>query len=110
MIELGELEKKHAEFAKRHVRLIAISNDEQTDAQTVQARFLHVTVISDREQNIARAMQVIHEGASIDGTDTNAPTVFLVDEAGYVRWWGRPQRFSDRFSPEELLEAIDGVK
>jgi peroxiredoxin len=107
MIELGQLEKHHAEFARRGVRVVVISNDNQSASQATQAAFPHLVVVSDADQHMAKAMQVIHPGAALDGGDTNAPTTFLVDGDGYVRWLARPERFITRLSPGELLAAID---
>ncbi len=107
MVELGQLEKHHAEFAKRNVRVIVISNDKPTTAQATQADFPHLVVVSDSEQNMAKAVQVIHSGAGATGDDTNAPTTFLVDGDGHVRRMLRPERFIARYSPQEVLAAID---
>ena len=109
MIELVQLEKQHNEFAKRDVRIEVISNDDQPTAQATQADFPQLVVVSDRDQNMAKAMQVIHPGMAQDGGDTNAPTTFLVDGDGYVRWLARPQRIIARLSPKELLAAIDEI-
>jgi peroxiredoxin len=109
MVELGQLEGAHQEFASRNVKVIVVSNDNLSDAQQTQTKFPHLMVVSDKEQNIAKAMQVIHAGAAADGSDTNAPTTFLVDGGGYVRWLFRPTRFLARLSPTELVAAIDGT-
>ena len=109
MIELVQLEKQQSEFARRGVRIVVISNDDQPTSQTTQTAFPHLLVVSDADQHMARAMQVIHPGAALDGADTNAPTTFLVDGEGCVRWLARPERFITRLSPSELLAAIDDV-
>jgi peroxiredoxin len=109
MVELGQLEKQHAEFAKRNVRVIVISNDKPTTAQATQADFPHLVVVSDSDQNMARALQVIHSGAGATGEDTNAPTTFLVDSTGHVHRMLRPERFITRYSPQEVLAAIDAA-
>ena len=62
------------------------------------ANFPHLIVISDADMNVARAMQVVHPGASATGGDTNAPTTFLVDGAGKVRWMFRPGSFFETIS------------
>lgn len=107
MIELGQLEETHAEFAQRGVRIMAISNDDQATASKTQTRFPHLTIVSDADQNLAKAVQVIHAGAAQDGGDTNAPTTILVDGAGKVRWLFRPGQIVVRLSPQQLLAAID---
>ena len=109
MVELGQLEKHHAEFSKRKVRVVVISNDKQSTAQATQADFPHLVVVSDSEQNMAKALQVIHPGAGATGDDTNAPTTFLVDGDGQVRHMMRPERFLARYSPREVLAAIDAT-
>ena len=107
MVELGQLEKHHEEFAKRHVQVVVISNDKQSAAQATQADFPHLIVVSDADQSMAKSVQVIHAGAGPTGDDTNTPTTFLVDGTGQVRRLLRPQRFLARYSPEEVLAAID---
>jgi peroxiredoxin len=107
MVELGELERQHQRFAEKHVRVVVISNDDQQTAQKTQADFPHLVVVSDHEHDVARALQVIHAGASQKGEDTNAPTTFLVDGSGQVRWFFRSSHIIVRLSPDELLKAID---
>jgi peroxiredoxin len=107
MVELGQLEKRYQDIAKRNVRIVAISNDDQATARLTQADFPHLTVVADTEQKLAKAFQVIQPEFGPGGTDTNAPTTFLVDGSGIVRWLFRPDRFIERLSPDELLAAID---
>jgi peroxiredoxin len=107
MVELGQLEKQYLEFAKRDVRVVVISNDDQETAQATQADFPHLVVVADTEQKMAKAVQVIHEGAGPMMSDTNSPTTFLLDGNGKVLWLFRPDRFMIRLSPQQLLEAID---
>jgi len=59
---------------------------------------------------MARAMAVVQTGVGPKGEDTNAPTTFLVDGSGQVRWNFRPERFIVRLSPEELLNAIERAR
>src|SRR5438128_1634888 len=107
MAELGELEKHHQEFEKRNVRVAVISNDDARTAAATQADFPHLLVVSDAEQTMAKAIGVIHPGVGPGGTDTNAPTTFIISGTGTVRWFFRPERFIARLSPDELLAAID---
>ncbi len=105
--ELGQLEKQHQEFEKRNIRLVVVSNDDQPTSQKTQADFPHLTVVADTDQKLAKTIQVIHQGVGPGFTDTNAPTTFLVDGAGKVRWFFRPDTFVVRLTPDELLAAID---
>lgn len=110
MVELGELDTDERQFAAKHVRVVAISNDDLETARITQAEFPHLVVVSDADQNIAKAMEVIHKGAGRGGGDTNAPTTFLVDGQGQVQWFFRPDRFIERLSAGELLKSIEQVQ
>ena len=110
MVELGELEGHERQFADKHVRVVAISNDDLQTARITQADFPHLVVVSDADQNMAKAMEVIHKGAGRDGGDTNAPTTFLVDGQGQVQWFFRPERFIERLPADELLKSIERVQ
>lgn len=107
MVELGELESRHRDFEERNVRVVAISNDDVETAQATQADLPHLVVVSDQEQVMANALEVVQPGAGPAGGDTNVPTTFIIDGDGTVRWIRRPERFLVRLSPEEVLAAID---
>lgn len=107
MIELGELEANHQEFAKRNVKVIVVAQDDLETTKLTQADFPHLTVVSDPGHKMADVLSVNHPGEGPGGHDTNAPTTFLVDGQGTVRWVYRPERFIVRLSPKELLAAVD---
>ena len=107
MIELGQLEKRQADFAQRNIRIVAVSNDDVPTTKLTQDKFPHLTIVSDANLSIAKAMEVIHAGASPEGKDTSAPTTFLIDSDGTVRWFFRPDLVVVRLTPEELLAKID---
>lgn len=66
-----------------------------------------MTIVSDADQQIAKALEVLQRGAGPGGADVNAPTNILVDGQGTVRWLFRPDHYIVRLSPEELLAEID---
>ena len=107
MVELGQLEARHAEFEKRHTRVVAISLEGEEDAQLTQADFPHLVVVADAKRHMAEALDVMHADSNPKGGDTTAPTTFLVDGQGIVRWNYRPDRFLRRLSPAEVLAAVD---
>lgn len=107
MVELGKLEEHHADLEKRKVRLIAVSADDLDLAKKTQERFPHLSIASDPEQKMAKAFAVLHEHMGPGGSDTNAPTTFLIDGAGKVRWFFRPDTVFVRLPPDQLLAAID---
>jgi len=107
MLELGQLDKRHADFAKWKVQIVAISNDNLEDSKWTQEKFPRLTIVSDHEIKVADALRVIHKGANPSGGDANAPTTFLVDGTGLLRWFYRPDRIINRLTPDELLAEVD---
>jgi peroxiredoxin len=107
MTELGQLEAHHGEFDARGVRVVAASLDDLPESAHTQQQFAHLTVLSDREQSLARAAGVIGPQRSPTGGDAAAPTTVLIDRRGVARWVFRPERYLSRLSPQELLAAID---
>jgi len=107
MIELGELEKEHAEFDKRKTRVVVISLEDQETAKKTQAEFPHLVVVADADHKLGDAVDVVHPQSAPDGKDAAAPTTILVDGSGMVRWTFRPDRFFTRLTPAEVLAAVD---
>ena len=111
MKELVQLQGKHEAFANRKVRIVAISDDDQVTAQKTQSDFPNLVIVSDPDQAIAKAMSVLHPGATgPSGGETNAPTPFFVDGEGHVRRLYRPESYLRRLSPAEVLAAVDEMR
>ena len=107
MIELGQLETHHEEFAKKDARVIVVSLEDEKNARATQKDFPHLVVVADKEGGLANALQVVHRQTAPGGGDTTAPTTVLVDGSGAVRWTFRPDTIFRRLSPTEIMEAID---
>jgi peroxiredoxin len=106
MVELGQLEARHQDFDSRHVRVVAVSMDGLEDSRWMQDKFPHLVIVSDKEENLAKAAGTLATGQrSHDGGDTNAPTTIYIDRGGDVRAVKRPDRFLERFSPDDVLAA-----
>jgi peroxiredoxin len=106
MIELGQLEAHHEDFARRHARIVVVSLENEADARQTQTDFPHLVVVADHERKLINALDVLHKKAAPDGGDAATPTTVLVDRQGVVRWVFRPDRVIHRLSPEELLAAM----
>jgi peroxiredoxin len=104
MAELGELEKYHAEFDQKNLRVIVVSIEDQDLAKKTQADFPHLLVASDKERKLSNAVEVIHVHSGPEGSDTSAPTTILIDRDGIPRWVFRPGHVFTRLSPAELVE------
>jgi len=107
MIELGQLERHHDEFDKRHARIVAVSVDGLEDSQKTQTKFPHLTVVSDHDHKLVDAVAVVHPGAGEGGGDVAAPTTILVDKSGVVRALFRPGNVGRRLSPVEVTAMLD---
>jgi peroxiredoxin len=108
MIELGQLEAEHAEFDRRHTRIVAVSVEGPQEAGRTQAEVPHLLVLADREQRLATAADVIdrHTYVPVGGV-TAAPTTILIDRQGMVKWLYRPAQYVRRLAPAELLARVD---
>jgi peroxiredoxin len=106
MAELGELEKRHEDFARKNLRVIVVSIESPELAKKTQADFPHLTVASDQERKLSNAVDVIHPNSGPEG-DTSAPTTILIDGNGTTKWIYRSGHVMVRLSPDELLEAAD---
>ena len=107
MIELGQLERRHDDFARRNTRVIAVSMEGPDDARKTQTDFPHLVVLADEGRGLSDAAALVHAHAKQGGGDADAPTTILVDRNGEVRWLYRPPFVIARLSPDDVLQAID---
>jgi peroxiredoxin len=107
MIELGQLERHHEDFARRNTRVVVVSVEGPDGAKETQADFPHLLVLADQGRGLSEAAALMHPGAGRDGSDVATPTTILVNGQGSVRWLYRPGEVIARLSPEEVLQAID---
>lgn len=63
-------------------------------------------VLSDKELKVIDAYGLRHKGASIKGTDIARPAVFIVDEAGKIKWRFLTDNWRVRVSPEDILREL----
>jgi peroxiredoxin len=107
MVELGQLEKEHQQFDAKGVRVVAVSLDDLPDSAETQKQFPHLTILSDHDKSLAGAADVIGPHRSPAGEITVSPTTVLIDRQGKVRWLFRPDRYTKRLMPQELLAATN---
>lgn len=106
MIELGQLEAHHDEFAKRHTRVVVVSVDDQDDSMKTKLDFPRLTVVADHDHKLVDAVAVLHPGAGEHGEDVAVPTTILVDKYGVVRAIFRPTSVGSRLSAREVLAMV----
>ncbi len=107
MTELGQLERREADFARRKARVVVSSIEGPEEAQQTQTDFPHLLVLADEERGLSNVAQLIHPHSAPEGGDTSAPTTIIVDERRIVRWLYRSPSAIARLSPDEVLEALD---
>ena len=107
MIELGQLEAHHDEFAKRHTRVVAVSVDDLDDSKKTKQKYPNLVVVADTDHKLVDAVEVLHAKAGENGEDVAAPTTILVDKHGVVRTLFRPSNVARRLSPSEVLAMVD---
>jgi peroxiredoxin len=95
MIELGQLEAHREEFAKRHTRVVAVSNDNQEDSRKTKEQLPSLVVVADSDDKL------------ISAAEAAAPTTILIDKRGTVRGVYRPSHRISRFSPTDVLTMVD---
>jgi len=105
MIELGQLEAHHDEFAKRHTRVVAVSVDDLEDSKKTKQDAPHLVIVADTGHELVNAVQVQY--GSERGKDVAAPTTILVDKHGVVRALFRPTNVASRLSAGEVLAMVD---
>src|SRR5258708_491325 len=107
MIELVELEKHHAEFEKRNVRIVVASLEEPEEARKTQQEFPHLVVVADSAGKLIEAAGVVHQKAGTKGEDIAAPTTCFIARQGTVRSLFRTKQVVTRLSAQEVLKALD---
>jgi peroxiredoxin len=106
MIELGQLEGRHEDFARRNTRVIVVSMEGLVDAAKTQQKFPHLLVLADHGRGLSEAAELVHPHAGPSDEDVDYPTTFLLDPQGTVRWLHRSSVVA-RLSPDDVLEALD---
>jgi peroxiredoxin len=107
MTQLTELDSHHADFERAGAEVVVVSVEDLEKASQTKRDFPHLTVVSDKEQELSKAIDLINQAASPEGADIAAPTIILLDGAGQVRWLHRPERIIARPSAKELVAKIE---
>lgn len=107
MTQLGGLQSHGDEFALRGVQVVVASLETTAEAQLTQQEHPSLVVLSDEARQLATATSAIHPQSKPDGSDTAAPTMFVIDAQGRIRWLFRPTRYIERPAIDTVLAAID---
>ncbi len=111
--ELGYTAKLAAEFAKRHVKVLALSVDDSTshakwieDINDTQKTQVNFPILSDKDKKVANLYDMIHPNAS---TTATVRSVFIIDPAKKIRLTlTYPASTGRNF--DEILRVIDSLQ
>lgn len=106
MIELGQLERHHDDFAMENARIVVASLEGPDEAHQTQDDFPHLLVLADHDRKLASAVGVIHTRSTPEGGDTSAPTTVIIDGQGVVRWLYRSPAAIARLAPQDVLREV----
>jgi peroxiredoxin len=106
---LRSFQKRLSDFAKRGIRVVAISVDPpDVSRQHAQKLGLNYTFLSDTKADVVRRYDLLHAGGGPKGSDIARPAEFLLDNTGTVRWVNLTESAAVRARPEQVLAAFDG--
>src|ERR1700730_16648610 len=103
MVELGQLESRREDFAKRNTRVIVSSVDDLGQSKDTQSQFPHLIVVSDEDKKLTKVADVIHPNSAPNGGETSAPATLLLDREGKGAWEYRTDSVFTRPPVDDLL-------
>ena len=107
MSELQGLQSELTILERAGVTVIAVSSyDRESAAATVRDLDLGFDVLRDPTMIVIDSYGVRHPDVTFFGRGIARPAVFLVDEAGIVRWSFVTDNWRVRVRPEQVLEAV----
>ena len=95
MVELGQLEARHEDFARRNTRVVAASIEGRDQAMKTQKQFPHLVIVADADRKLISAVEVLHRGVGPGGEDAAVPE----GDDHRVRKLVRRAAFFDRHRP-----------
>lgn len=106
MRQLVELQELKDELAEHGATVVALSVD-PLEAVTLLKRELGLEypVLSDADTAVSREYRVYN----LLGDRLAAPSMFILDEDGIVRWRYIGRDLADRPTPEQILKALEDL-
>jgi peroxiredoxin len=109
MSELHGLQTRITDFEKTGTRVIAVSPDSVELNRGVAERFdLSFPILSDASLELTSYLGLVHEGASMDGTDVPRPATLIIQD-GVIVWKDLTDNWRVRIRAGELLEALHEI-
>lgn len=104
-------EKHLEEFQQRDVELVAVSVDPpETTREHTRRMGFSFRFLCDPEAKVIRQLDLLHPGASMEGTDIARPAEFLLDPTGTVRWLNLTDNWRIRPRPQDVLEVVKQIQ
>ena len=86
---------------------MAVSVDGLEDTRKLEEALPNLTILSDAQLSLAKALAAVHARASPEGEDIAAPTTLIVNQYGTIYWTFRPDRHIERLAVAELIDALE---
>jgi peroxiredoxin len=108
---LRSFQQRLPEFTARGLRVVGISVDTPEESRrNCQRLGLTYTFLSDTSTEVIRRYDLLHKGGGPKGADMARPGEFLIDSTGVVRWVNLTESVAVRARPDQVLEAVDGIR
>jgi peroxiredoxin len=103
---LRGIEQSLSKFNEVGIRPVAISVDKPEESRDLQQQAGYTfPFLSDRNAEVSRRYDLVHEKAGINGEDIARPAEFLIDASGTVKWVNLTENYWIRARPEQVLEV-----
>ena len=110
MSELQGLQSELTVLERAGVTVIAVSNDDRPSSiSSVIDHNLEFDVLRDSAMTAIDSYGVRHADVTFLGRGIARPAVFLIDEAGIVRWSFVTDNWRVRVRPEQVIAAVGAL-
>ncbi len=108
MKELREFAQHKADFDQLNTRVLGISVDDKSGAQTAWQRAAQqqFPILSDIDMRAIRAYGLVHSSGRVDGADIAIRATILVDENGNLLWRRASINTLDTETAQDVLTRI----
>jgi peroxiredoxin len=108
MKELREFAQHKTDFDQLNTRVLGISVDDQSGAQTAwnKAALQQFPILSDTDLAAIRAYGLVHASGRVDNADIAIRATILVDENGSLLWRRASVNTLDTETADDVLARI----
>ncbi|MFQ5915257.1 MAG: peroxiredoxin family protein, partial [Nitrospinota bacterium] len=111
-VELGQLQRRAAEFEEAGVEVIPVSADRPEESEKLRKKLSsRFRYLCDVDARAAETLGLLHvKGHPSEKRDIATPAMILVDERGIVRWVFKPRNYRVRADLDNVLDLVRSLK